>query len=656
MDAKDTDIFISYRRIDGRDIARTIQLALGKEGFENVFFDYKSMREGKFNEQILTAINHCKDFILVLSPQSMQRCSTPGDWVAKEIQAAIEAGCKIIPVQINDPFTNWPKDFPRQFNFIKQIEFLTLRTDEYFSASIDRLVGWLDTKPKKDFQETEKFISITVTSDETCEFYIDGKKSRRIKSNKQAYINDGIKKGKTYKLRFESLARKGSFIEFDYCAKEETGEGNNVTVSFAERRNCDLQKAKENRLLRKKEKEETRFTEGMLMQAAQLYEDTSFTSDGMTAVCKKGKYGFLDENCFESVPCIYDDVSCFCNGFATVCKNEKWGIIDHIGQIVIPIESECPCWENGAYKYFISSQNGRYAISTIEKGLPTVFPYENIYGIAKYPDLFFVKKDRIWKMINADGGKVPFTLEVDSIVNRWQDSSTFRSSLVRYMGDYKWWEFKVFSTPLHIKNPSTLKIGYLNSKLQLTIPFVDEGSTEKSYEDNLVIIKSNEKMGLADIESGRYIIPPIYNNIHQFYYRDPFPFFRVSEGCTYSSYETDNMGNIYEKNHMLWGGRQGVINSNGDLIVPPQYSHIDFFVHNESIIFLSYIIDDLKLNYDTSNFSNYRGGRTHYLEAEFDKNKTIVHIYSQDGSILKTVPYKKLEDMDLRSLVQGTSK
>ena len=37
MEAKDTDIFISYRRIDGRDIARTIQLALGKEGFEHVF-------------------------------------------------------------------------------------------------------------------------------------------------------------------------------------------------------------------------------------------------------------------------------------------------------------------------------------------------------------------------------------------------------------------------------------------------------------------------------------------------------------------------------------------------------------------------------------------------------------------------------------------
>ena len=189
MEAKDTDIFISYRRIDGRDIARTIQLALGKEGFEHVFFDYSSMREGMFNEQIITAINHCKDYILVLSPQSMLRCSEPQDWVARELQTAIDAGCKIIPVQINDPFDAWPDDFPKKFNFIKQIEFLTLRTDEYFSDSIRRLIGWLDSKPTL-IDNTQDGFTLSVHVDETCELYVDGVKLQKVKCGKTAIIKD----------------------------------------------------------------------------------------------------------------------------------------------------------------------------------------------------------------------------------------------------------------------------------------------------------------------------------------------------------------------------------------------------------------------------------------------------------------------------------
>ena len=60
MEAKETNIFISYRREDGRELARTLYLALGKLGYQNIFFDYNSMRGGTFNTQIDVAIinNH----------------------------------------------------------------------------------------------------------------------------------------------------------------------------------------------------------------------------------------------------------------------------------------------------------------------------------------------------------------------------------------------------------------------------------------------------------------------------------------------------------------------------------------------------------------------------------------------------------------------
>ena len=74
MEPAKTDIFISYRRSDGRDVARTVQLALKSAKAGNVFFDYSSLRDGVFNEKIYQAIDQCRVFVLVLSPDSMTRC------------------------------------------------------------------------------------------------------------------------------------------------------------------------------------------------------------------------------------------------------------------------------------------------------------------------------------------------------------------------------------------------------------------------------------------------------------------------------------------------------------------------------------------------------------------------------------------------------
>ena len=44
---KTFDVFISYRRETGADDARLLQQALKARGY-NVFFDYDSLRDGKF--------------------------------------------------------------------------------------------------------------------------------------------------------------------------------------------------------------------------------------------------------------------------------------------------------------------------------------------------------------------------------------------------------------------------------------------------------------------------------------------------------------------------------------------------------------------------------------------------------------------------------
>ena len=153
----DVDIFISYRRVDGRDYARNIMQALKIVGYPKVFFDYNSLRDGIFNTQILDAIFSCKDFILVISPLALKNCGREGDWVAREIRTAIKYQKKIIPIVIEDTFQGWPADFPNDLSSIKDIHFHKLMTDEYFEDSIDKLTKRLSTIASNNQEDDVQF-------------------------------------------------------------------------------------------------------------------------------------------------------------------------------------------------------------------------------------------------------------------------------------------------------------------------------------------------------------------------------------------------------------------------------------------------------------------------------------------------------------------
>lgn len=165
-----TDIFISYRRADGRDVARTVQLALRNAGKYNVFFDYSSLRDGVFNDKIYTAIDQCRVFVLVLSPDSLTRCAADGDWVAIEINRARKAGCTIIPLAVDSNYDKWPADLPENLHFLKTIQQTKLLTDEYFDESISRLLQRIAAAPpKKTTAAAENNASATAADDRLME-------------------------------------------------------------------------------------------------------------------------------------------------------------------------------------------------------------------------------------------------------------------------------------------------------------------------------------------------------------------------------------------------------------------------------------------------------------------------------------------------------
>lgn len=141
----EVDVFISYRRQGGIDIARNLYERLSLAGY-NTFFDYDSMRDGMFNQQIFSAIEKSKDFVLVLTNGALDNCTDKNDWVRLEIEFALQHKKNIILVS-PDVFV-FPKNLPDSINNIKFINIIFLNQN-YYNESIDRLIGSLSNRRKR---------------------------------------------------------------------------------------------------------------------------------------------------------------------------------------------------------------------------------------------------------------------------------------------------------------------------------------------------------------------------------------------------------------------------------------------------------------------------------------------------------------------------
>ncbi len=96
--AEKYDIFFSYRREGGSDAARGLQQAL-KDDY-SIFLDVDRMPSGHFDSALLRSIESSPNFVVFLSPGSLDRCRDPDDWLRKEITHAIATKRNIVPVTL----------------------------------------------------------------------------------------------------------------------------------------------------------------------------------------------------------------------------------------------------------------------------------------------------------------------------------------------------------------------------------------------------------------------------------------------------------------------------------------------------------------------------------------------------------------------------
>lgn len=96
MASPEKTVFISYRR---KDIswALAVYHYLTKHDYD-VFFDYKSIPSGDFEQIIVGNIKARAHFLVILTPTALDRANEPGDWLRREIENAISERRNIIPL------------------------------------------------------------------------------------------------------------------------------------------------------------------------------------------------------------------------------------------------------------------------------------------------------------------------------------------------------------------------------------------------------------------------------------------------------------------------------------------------------------------------------------------------------------------------------
>lgn len=134
------DIFISYRRDDGAQYARILQLELEKRGYK-VFLDYEELKDGVFGDNIKDAIRSTPIFMMVLTPLYLERSMEQDSWVREEIEMAIESGMHFIPIDPDRKFTGTPDGTPKKIaNIVNNHQHSVIDFGQALGATVDLMV------------------------------------------------------------------------------------------------------------------------------------------------------------------------------------------------------------------------------------------------------------------------------------------------------------------------------------------------------------------------------------------------------------------------------------------------------------------------------------------------------------------------------------
>jgi hypothetical protein len=140
---RDYDIFISYRRDRGSEIARLLAEKLRKSGYRP-FLDVDGLNSGDWGVALAERIEECPDFVAIVTDGYFDRCVNEDDVVRHEIALALASKRNTIPLFVGTP--DLSMELPEEIGGIcahNGIKYL----HEYSEQAFEKLCGFLSTPP-----------------------------------------------------------------------------------------------------------------------------------------------------------------------------------------------------------------------------------------------------------------------------------------------------------------------------------------------------------------------------------------------------------------------------------------------------------------------------------------------------------------------------
>ncbi len=142
------DVFLSYRRNGGFETAHLLYDHLTQLRYK-VSFDIETLRNGKFDKQLYTRIEQCKDFVVVMSKDALDIRDNPeDDWLRLEVKHALEHQKNIVPVFVRDFDRSAKKTLPEGDVLTNVCEYEGVTaSQEHFDSTIKKLCRLLTSRP-----------------------------------------------------------------------------------------------------------------------------------------------------------------------------------------------------------------------------------------------------------------------------------------------------------------------------------------------------------------------------------------------------------------------------------------------------------------------------------------------------------------------------
>ena len=188
MNGKNFDVFISYRRSDGTDKARILDLAFGIDDCRT-FLDFKSLGTGAFDKRLEDAVLDAPIFVMVLTPDYFARCNEKGDWVRREIELALDNGKIIIPINYDGKVNCAPDYLDEEFKSrIGCHNFKALHRDSSFDATIKDIFDRHIRPYVSTHSNNEGKAKVSVKTDADCELILDDEIIATVQAGKTKQI------------------------------------------------------------------------------------------------------------------------------------------------------------------------------------------------------------------------------------------------------------------------------------------------------------------------------------------------------------------------------------------------------------------------------------------------------------------------------------